>query len=73
MASSSRLNVNPPGLQQALANSSTAWTDALQTLFDKAQEWFPDVVWEICDENEDVPPEEVWAHKGHIPTRVLRV
>jgi hypothetical protein len=59
--------VQPPALQQALSNSTTAWQDHLQALFDHAKEWFPDVVWEVYDEDQpNVEIEEVWGHKGQL-------
>jgi hypothetical protein len=55
----------PPALQQALVNSTQAWQDHLQALFDNAKDWFPDVVWEVLDEDQPgADVEEVWGHKG---------
>ena len=56
----------PPALLEATRNSTTAWQDDLQALFDDAKGRFPDVVWELhADENaQGNGVEEVWGHKG---------
>ena len=63
MASSA---ATPPALIEATRNSTVAWQDDLQALFDEAKERFPDVVWELhADENNPSKgPDEVWGHKG---------
>ena len=62
MASSA---TTPPALlEEATCNSTAAWQDDLQALFDDAKERFPDVVWELRT-NEDPTGngvEEVWGH-----------
>lgn len=63
MASST---TTPPALLEATQNSTSAWQDDLQALFEQAKERFPDVVWELSAEN-DIQgngAEEVWGHKG---------
>lgn len=57
--------VRPPGLSEAQKKSTTAWQTDLQALFHQAKDRFPDVVWDLTDEdalNSEV--EEVWGHKG---------
>ena len=63
MATSSK----PPALlDEALRTSTITWQNDLQSLFNQAKERFPDVVWELLDENDENAsvPEEVWGHKG---------
>ncbi|KAI0697015.1 hypothetical protein BC835DRAFT_801790 [Cytidiella melzeri] len=56
----------PPALLEATRNSTSAWQDDLQALFEQAKERFPDVVWELSgDRNiQGDGIEEVWGHKG---------
>lgn len=42
----------PPGLQEATKNSTSAWQADLEALFRGAKERFPDVVWELVSEEE---------------------
>lgn len=52
-----------PAIAAACAASTSAWQADLKRLFDCAKERFPDVVWELI-EDEDDTPELVWGHKG---------
>jgi hypothetical protein len=62
----------PPALQEALSNSTQSWQDHLQALFDNAKDWFPDVVWEVQDEDRpNADLEEVWGHKGEYSCSTL--
>lgn len=56
----------PPALQEASRKSTLIWQADLQSLFDQAKDRFPDVVWELSDENgvASQQPNEVWGHKG---------
>lgn len=57
--------VRPPALKEATAKATTVWQDDLQQLFHRAKDRFPDVVWDLIDEDTlDAEPEEVWGHKG---------
>ena len=58
--------VAPPGLQEATRHATLTWQDDLKALFDHTKERFPDVVWELLDENDNAAKtiEEVWGHKG---------
>lgn len=58
--------VAPPGLQEATRHATLTWQDDLKALFDHTKERFPDVVWELLDENDNTAKavEEVWGHKG---------
>ena len=58
--------VAPPGLQEATRHATLNWQDDLKALFDRTKERFPDVVWELLDENDNTAKaiEEVWGHKG---------
>jgi hypothetical protein len=54
-------------MEEAVTNSTTVWQENLQALFDNAKDWFPDVVWEVLDEDQPgAEPEEVWGHKGQL-------
>lgn len=68
MASSA---ATPPALQEATKNSTSAWQDDLQALFEQAQERFPDVVWELSDGSgiQGSGVEEIWGHKGAFQVR----
>ncbi len=67
MASSGPPPARPPALQEASSNSTTTWQSDLSALFRHAKDRFPDVVWDVVDEeaeddeNNDV---EIWGHKG---------
>ena len=56
----------PPALQEAIQSSTSVWQAHLHSLFTLAKDRFPDVVWELLgDENEmQQDAEEVWGHKG---------
>ena len=54
----------PPSLQQATVKSTIAWQRDLESLFVLAKDRFPDVVWDLVDEDDDEKGEEVWGHKG---------
>ena len=53
----------PPSLQEATKSSTLVWQGHLEELFRRAKDRFPDVVWELLSEEEEVV-EEVWGHKG---------
>ena len=55
-----------PSLLEATTKATTVWQQDLKTIFDKAKDLFPDVVWELLDENDNAAKaiEEVWGHKG---------
>ena len=55
----------PPALKEATTKATTVWQEDLQQLFHRAKDRFPDVVWDLVDEDAlDTEPEEVWGHKG---------
>jgi hypothetical protein len=56
----------PPGLLEATTRSTTLWQDDLQLLFEQAKDRYPDVVWELSDDDDGsgTAAEEVWGHKG---------
>lgn len=56
----------PPALLEATKKSTSTWQDDLQSLFHHAKDRFPDVVWELVDDDAPIEtePEEVWGHKG---------
>ena len=60
--------VRPPALAEATKKSTSTWQEDLQSLFHRAKDRFPDVVWDLVDEDamDDTPNEEVWGHKGII-------
>ncbi|KZO95307.1 hypothetical protein CALVIDRAFT_466959, partial [Calocera viscosa TUFC12733] len=49
--------------------STQRWQQDLQSLFLHAKERFPDVVWELQDEDGVDKPEEVWGHKAIVYAR----
>ena len=63
----------PPALLEATRNSTTAWQEDLQALFEQAKDRFPDVVWELSDDDDmrGDQVEEVWGHKGLSPSSSL--
>ena len=65
-------SMSPPYLQEATKNSTVAWQQHLASLFRHCKERFPDVVWELVDEDGregPKPAEEVWGHKGEVLLR----
>lgn len=58
--------ISPPALLEAIRNSTVAWQNDLQALFNSAKDRFGDVVWELVDEinNAQQGAEEIWGHKG---------
>ena len=58
--------LRPPALAEATKKSTSTWQEDLQTLFHRAKDHFPDVVWDLVDEDamDDSSNEEVWGHKG---------
>lgn len=50
-------------LSKALATASDTWQNELKNLFDQAKTRYPDVVWDMLDEDEE-RLDEVWGHKG---------
>ena len=67
VAVTSQPPVRPPALLEATKKSTTAWQEDLQALFHRTKDRFPDVVWDLLDEDamdEGGTPEEVWGHKG---------
>ena len=57
--------LRPPALAEATKKSTSTWQEDLQTLFHRAKDRFPDVVWDLVDEDamDDSSNEEVWGHK----------
>ncbi|KAG8906293.1 hypothetical protein FRB99_007162 [Tulasnella sp. 403] len=51
----------------ATKSSTDEWRSHLKELFDKARDRFPDVVWELGDEGDQI--EEVWGHKAVVYAR----
>ncbi|KAH6913748.1 hypothetical protein BKA70DRAFT_1518463 [Coprinopsis sp. MPI-PUGE-AT-0042] len=60
---------SPPSLQESIKNSTTQWQADLQSLFKDAKERFPDVVWELSNEEEGMMADEVWGHKAIVYAR----
>lgn len=60
--------VRPPALLEATVKSTSTWQNDLNTLFHRAKDRFPDVVWDLVDEDAmdegDGQDSEVWGHKG---------
>ncbi|KZT62467.1 hypothetical protein CALCODRAFT_489830 [Calocera cornea HHB12733] len=56
-------------LAVSCVTSTQRWQQDLQSLFLHAKERFPDVVWELQDEDGIDKPEEVWGHKAIVYAR----
>ena len=65
-STSAAATATPPALLEATRKSTALWQDDLQALFEQAKDRFPDVVWELSDEDggKAGAAEEVWGHKG---------
>ncbi|EJC98218.1 uncharacterized protein FOMMEDRAFT_23792 [Fomitiporia mediterranea MF3/22] len=64
----------PPALNEATKRSTTTWQEDLQSLFHRAKDRFPDVVWDLLDEDAmddgtNTNTEEVWGHKAIVYAR----
>ena len=59
-------STTPPALLEATARSTVLWQDDLRSLFEQAKDRFPDVVWELTDDDDgdSTGTDEVWGHKG---------
>ncbi|KAG5642183.1 hypothetical protein DXG03_003446 [Asterophora parasitica] len=64
---SSTVEVKSPALQEATKKSTLVWRKDLETLFHHAKDRFPDVVWELGEEDGD--EQEVWGHKAIVYAR----
>ena len=71
--------IAPSPLQDASRKSTTAWQADLESLFHRAKDRFPDVVWALLTEEDAEPTgEQVYGHKGipsstsHLPLGPLR-
>ena len=60
--------IRPPALLEATGKSTAAWQNDLNSLFHRAKDRFPDVVWDLVDEDAmdegNGQGSEVWGHKG---------
>ena len=67
--------LRPPALAEATKKSTSTWQEDLQTLFHRAKDRFPDVVWDLVDEDamDDSSNEEVWGHKGTTLLQLLNL
>ncbi|KDQ53319.1 hypothetical protein JAAARDRAFT_161813 [Jaapia argillacea MUCL 33604] len=60
----------PPSLHDALIKSTKTWQEDLQSLFNHAKDRFPDVVWELHNDEDSVDrADEVWGHKAVVYAR----
>ncbi|KAI0051380.1 hypothetical protein FA95DRAFT_1554731 [Auriscalpium vulgare] len=60
----------PPGLTEASKKSTVAWQTDLESLFQRAKDRFPDVLWELLgDDDGGGNGEEVWGHKAIVYAR----
>ncbi|KDQ15159.1 hypothetical protein BOTBODRAFT_158818 [Botryobasidium botryosum FD-172 SS1] len=57
-----------PAVVAARAASTLSWQADLKRLFEHAKERFPDVVWELVEDEGDTP-EFVWGHKAIVYSR----
>ena len=67
--------LRPPALAEATKKSTSTWQEDLQTLFHRAKDRFPDIVWDLVDEDaiDDSSNEEVWGHKGITLSQLLNL
>ena len=65
--------LRPPTLAEMTNKSTSTWQEDLQTLFHRAKDRFPDIVWDLVDEDamDDSSNEEVWGHKGITLSQLL--
>lgn len=65
-STSAAATTTPPALLEATRKSTLLWQDDLQALFEQAKDRFPDVVWDLSEEDggKAGAAEEVWGHKG---------
>ncbi|KIP06327.1 hypothetical protein PHLGIDRAFT_119037 [Phlebiopsis gigantea 11061_1 CR5-6] len=70
-STSAAATTTPPALLEATRKSTTLWQDDLQALFEQAKERFPDVVWELSEEDDGKAgaADEVWGHKAIVYAR----
>ena len=61
----------PVALEVACQASVSDWQLHLEQLFHNARDRFPDVVWELQSEEDALPSEEVWGHKGVLPYPIV--
>ncbi|KAL5496017.1 hypothetical protein ACEPAH_3110 [Sanghuangporus vaninii] len=64
----------PPALLEAAKRSTVSWQEDLQVLFHRAKDRFPDVVWDLVDEDamddgDNNASEEIWGHKAIVYAR----
>lgn len=58
-------------LHHATSNSTAAWQSDLESLFHRAKDRFPDVVWALLTEEDGEPTgEQVYGHKGMSSTYI---
>ena len=65
--------LRPPSLAEATKKSTSTWQEDLQTLFHRAKVRFPDVFWDLVDEDsmDDSINERVHSHKGTTFSQLL--
>lgn len=70
-AGTSTSSSTPPALQEATTRSTVLWQEDLQALFEQAKDRYPDVVWELSDEDDPRGDraEEIWGHKAIVYAR----
>ena len=67
--------LRPPTLAEATNKSTSTRQEDLQTLFHRAKDHFPDVVWDLVDEDamDDSSNEEVWGPRGTTLSQILNL
>jgi hypothetical protein len=67
------LTAAPAALQESIHTPTTTWQANLQSLFKLARERFPDIVWELMGDLDDMSkgPEEVWGCKGRLSLLIV--
>ena len=67
--------LRPPTLAEMTNKSTSTWQEDVQTLFHCAKDRFPDVVWDVVDEDAMYDPinERVLNHKGTTSLQILKL
>ncbi|KAF5365065.1 hypothetical protein D9758_011017 [Tetrapyrgos nigripes] len=66
-SASTSTSTSAPSFQESMIRSTEVWQNDLESLFHGAKDRFPDVVWEVGEDEDHV--EEVWGHKAIVYAR----
>ena len=67
--------LRPPTLAEMTNKSTSTWQEDVQTLFHRTKDRFPDIVWDLVDEDamDDSSNEEFWGHQGTTLSQLLNL